>query len=110
MAYSKVPERTTSDTNSPNDINQLQDNATAVTTSSWVFKLDNAPAGSTLSFDIDKNGVSIFGATTVDFAIGESTASIIQTTSWAKFDVLSWNVDAIGSATAGGEWAMVAGV
>lgn len=146
MAYQRVPTRTTSDTNVPNDVNQLQENldsflntagkfkdnvhnqvtfslsgdayvdtnlqrfvfATAMTFKNWIMKSDNAP-DATLGIDINKNGVSIFGGNAFDILAGATVATLAQTVSFAKGDIVSLDIDSIGTNTAGGNFLMVSG-
>jgi hypothetical protein len=148
MAYQQVPERTTADTNSPDDINQLQDNfdsfldsagnftrgggvnqlsfslagdafvdtgiqklvfATATSFNDWILRSDEAP-DATLAIDVNKNGTSIFGATAFQILAGSTVATLAQTVSFAKNDTVSWDIDSIGTNTAGGNFLMVSGV
>jgi hypothetical protein len=64
---------------------------------------ETAPVGSPLTVDVNRNGTSIFGASKLQLASGSSyaklTAFALRTV--AEGDLLSIDIDAVGSTTAG---------
>ena len=134
MAYVVIPTRTSSDSNSSADINQLMDNTAfnnangggtfnvtiggslitgtkqmafrvpkATTISNVNAKVDTAPAGSNVQIDVNLDGASIF-STALVIATAATTGTLAPTTtSLTEGQIVSFDIDAIGSATAGGD-------
>ncbi len=65
---------------------------------------DASPAGAALIIDVNKNGVSMLNSTRLVVAAGDTTGSIVPTiTSIASWDVISLDIDQIGSDRSGGD-------
>jgi hypothetical protein len=81
--------------------------ATAMSFSKWVIKADIAPSN-TLAVDINKNGVSTGIA--LQLLAGNTYATATQAVAFAKGNDCDWDIDSIGTNTAGGSYLMVSGV
>jgi hypothetical protein len=126
-----LPTRTSSDPNAAADINSLQTQISALgasinftlngnavtgdkqisarvpsdkTYSTVKAKVDTAPAGSNLKYDVTLDGATVLPSVLV-IATGATTGTASITSTAADFtegQIVSINVDAVGSATAGG--------
>lgn len=65
-----------------------------------------APTGSSATFDVNKNGTSLFSGTpkpTITAGTNSDTSSVPDTTAIAAGDYLTVDVDAVGSTVAGSD-------
>lgn len=72
----------------------------------WTVSVDVAPTGAALQIDINKNGTSIFSTVlsidaTETSSLTAATAAVITTEDWAAGDILTVDIDQIGSTLAG---------
>ena len=128
MAYVAINTRTSADPNSSTDVNQLEinqangpwsftlrGNAVAGTNTlkfaapfagsitSFYAKVDTAPVGSALEFDLNKNGVSMLSSALSIAAAATTGTATPSTQTMAKYDLISIDTDQVGSTTPGGD-------
>jgi len=72
------------------------------TLSDWLFDVITAPVGASITFDVHKNGTTIFSVKpTIASAANTSTGAVLSTTTFDVGDLCEVFVDTVGSSTAG---------
>ena len=96
MAYLELPTRTTADTNTPGDINQLQDNFDALLDGTQNFATLSATTVSASTVSAS-SAITINGATVPTWNV-ESTSSVASATPKGNYNFSQYNLTALGTA------------